>query len=230
MKLTVKVFLMFFSVLFIGEAIAQTPAYKLSMADRHRISEAAIEGLHNDDVLVFRLSSNYRKIQEIERLYSNESDEIKRARFENMLMEVQEKTKKESIILINAFDKNYEFSEVLFLYDTAMVSLNSGVEKGIFLNENLEIDSSIELKGRNYWVSYFGRNPTGQTKSDVEGFVTMNSELELLPPPFPYFVFKLKSPYIFMINYEKAYLNAAVKKFNKHLDEYHARAQVLDKY
>lgn len=133
----------------------------------------------SDGVLVVRLNSNHRKITELERLINDPGVEEKtKKRFRKMLETTREETRQESLDMMKAFDGNYNFSKVLFMYDTASLSLKNGVQNGYFINGALEVDPAISLDEADWLLLYFSH-------PSPAGFVLLDQQLEPVQRPFP---------------------------------------------
>jgi hypothetical protein len=139
-------------------------------------------------ILVVRLSTNNRKLTELERLANNaELKASNREKFSSMAETVKAETRLENRQLMEAFAEKYTFSEVLFMYDTSIQALKNGVRKGIFLNGNLEPDPSLSLADEQWLMAYYGE-PISSGKTFVEGLVISDRKLDMMPDPFPSFV------------------------------------------
>lgn len=129
--------------------------------------------------LVVRLSSNHRKITELERLANSpDANEKSKARFKKMLEQTRTETRQEGLDVMKAFANNYNFSKVLFMYDTASVQLKKGVMGGYFLNKDLEVDPSIQLENDNWLLIYFRHESPAS-------FMLLDQEFEAVQHPFP---------------------------------------------
>ena len=130
-------------------------------------------------VLIVRLNSNDRKIKELERLVNSPgTNEKSKKRFRKMLDSTLAETRQESLDIMKAFDGNYNFSEVLFMYDTASFSLKEGAKNGFFLNRELETDKSIRL-GNDSWLMIYFRHESPAL------FILLDSQNEPVQRPFP---------------------------------------------
>ncbi len=105
--------------------------------------------------------------------------------------------------IMMAYRDNYNFGKVYFIYSSANDSLMSGARKGIFLDTNLTVDPTIEIKENFYLVAESDNiynssigfipedsarkvkehgNPSGQ----VVDIVVKNKYGHQLKKPFPY--------------------------------------------
>ncbi|MEL6865640.1 MAG: hypothetical protein AAFP19_14530 [Bacteroidota bacterium] len=145
-----------------------------------------------DGALIVRIPSKASKIAELERL--SKSTELSAKTRERMRAQLAQ-TKAERDLytreLMAAFNAYYDFSTVYFAYDTAFTRLNKGQKTGLFLNEDLEIDPVIDLTDRPYLVLRTGTTDPSYT-SGIEAMIFMDSDMEDLTKPFPYYV-KMKS-------------------------------------
>ena len=133
----------------------------------------------SEGVLVVRLSSNNRKMKELERLANSpDASEKNKKRFQKMLETTREEGRQESLDVMKSFDGNYNFSKVLFMYDTASLQLKNGVKSGYFLNRELKVDPSISLEYDDWLMIYFRHeSPTL--------FVLLDRQFEQVQRPFP---------------------------------------------
>lgn len=142
-----------------------------------------------------------------------------------MLETTRSETEWESAVLRRAFTENYQFSKVLFLFDTASASLKKGVRRGIFLNPAAaasEIDNSIVMENAPYLLVSYGSGTSGATMLRV-----MDKTGEVMRSPFPYFAtyksfaaFLLNlPPYTSLMREEKRRIRS-VKKLNDKFEKY----------
>ena len=160
MKTMKSSFFLFSLFLFTGNISAQYDAnaqqYGQTRAER---SEAAIQAIESikKGVLVFRLSSEVKKINEIDKLIEKaEADGTKKSRLEKLRSKTIKEAEEMNHGLYDAFENNFEFADVLFVYDTSIHNLYSGVQSGYFLNKDLEVDPEINLDNRTFRVARFG--------------------------------------------------------------------------
>jgi hypothetical protein len=133
----------------------------------------------SEGVLIVRLNSNDRKIRELERLLNSpEVKEKSRKRFRKMLDRTREETRQESLDIMKAFDGNYNFSKVLFMYDTASLHLKNGENSGYFLNRELQHDAGISLEDERWHMFYFRHESPAL-------FFLLNQQNEQVQRPFP---------------------------------------------
>lgn len=148
---------------------------------REATREAAIDMLKqlSGGVLVVRLNSNNRKMTELERLINDPGvAEKTKKRFRKMLETTREETRQESLDMMKAFAGNYNFSRVLFMYDTASLLLKNGVQHGYFINSSLEVDPAASLENEDWLLVYF------QHQSPA-GFVLLDQQFDWVQKPFP---------------------------------------------
>ncbi len=132
-----------------------------------------------EGTLVVRLQSNARKIRELEKILSDTlRNDPQRRRLQMMLDETLAQTPRESREIMKAFDGNYNFSKVLFLYDTASFRLLGGERYGYFLDRNLQVDTSLRLEGDNWLMIYFRHESPSL-------FKLLDRQLEPVRQPFP---------------------------------------------
>ena len=225
-KVQLKLIFIFFIGLFFSiDCLAQ----KLSRADRRAIAERAIEDLENGS-LVLRLKSKRNKIRELNKLLANPDlnvNNVLKSRLKKKLERTIADRDRYNLILIKAFETHYTFSDVYYMYDTATISLRDGERKGIFLNEKMELDPSIEMKEGPFFIMR-GGNTDNTTTTGISGLVVMNAELEDMQRPFPYFTRSKKIDNFFRrLFFPKKFIgsnaNDAVKQFERNLYKYAAK-------
>ncbi|MCF8247920.1 MAG: hypothetical protein K9J37_22305 [Saprospiraceae bacterium] len=181
----------------------------------------AMEVLKNG-TLVVRLSTNVRKIAALEKMVANTTREKDRQRFEKMLAETQEDTRNHNLWLMEAFQKNYTFSKLLFMPDTAAISLKGGVRKGIFYSPELQIDPSLSLES-DFLVAFNGNNTSDQ-KTGNEGINVLDQNMQTLSAPFPFFTGRTSIRRMFEETFNKTteldHYKQLVMKFQQKLVEF----------
>jgi len=106
---------------------------------RNYIAEWQIHQLADSGALIVRLPSKQKLIQILTNNQQNKQVE-----------QIQKQRDYENTIIIKAFLTNYNFSPVYFTYDYLSLDIIKGKLKDVFLNENLQIDSTIYLKQTYY--------------------------------------------------------------------------------
>lgn len=159
-------------------ALGQSAGVYIASANEKERAEQLLEKL-STGVLIVRLHSDRRKIDELERLSSRPGmDEKAKKRFHKMLETTREENLAENRAIMDAIHLNYDFSEIFFMHDTASHLLKSGAKSGYFLNQDLEIDPSITLNNDNWLILHLRR------ESPVL-FVVLDQELNQVTRPFP---------------------------------------------
>jgi hypothetical protein len=124
-------------------------------ADEKMQSREMLSALHNGTLIV-RLNSNHRKMKELERLSTTPGmTEKKRRQFRELLQTTAAETRQENSDIYYVFSTYYNFSKVLYLYDTASLQLKSGVKSGYFLDSSLQVSPSIRLDDDDWLLVYF---------------------------------------------------------------------------
>ncbi|KAA3652269.1 MAG: hypothetical protein DWP98_01460 [Bacteroidetes bacterium] len=124
--------------------------------------------------------------------------------------EVEETQRKLNLGIINSFRKNYTYSKVEFFYSYNSESVRNGELSNIFLDDSLNVDSSIiiETSEKLFTVGYqkidqdsiqiFDQNTYGDGKPpratyyggpdfSFNAFVIMTQQFQQLDRPFPYY-------------------------------------------
>lgn len=158
----------------------------LNLKERRELAAENIKKLEKG-LLIVRLESQQKKIETFQELIGggklNEKTEKKiRSRLEGTMA----KTESASKAIIKAFHEKYRFSDFLFMFDTASVSLKNGAQSGIFINKDLEVDPTLTLDNRPWFVLRFGATSADSGQS-IEAMVIMDDTFEDLQSPFPYY-------------------------------------------
>jgi len=115
--------------------------------------------------------------------------------------------------LIQSFQENYSFSEILFIPDSLVSKVESGDFGPYFLNSNARIDSSIH---------YSNSNPIKLVQQyDQEWQIKVRNHM--IPNPFPNYYIYRNGLYGFLGNetFEKMY-NRVASVFQKRFDQFFA--------
>ncbi|TAK33268.1 MAG: hypothetical protein EPO28_17290 [Saprospiraceae bacterium] len=183
----IATFLVFASAAF-GQYDADTEPYdSLTAGQRKEMALHAIHAIKNG-VLILRLESNHRKIEEMERLAgSTDLNEEEKSKWQTRVAAVKEDTRRRNKWLVDAFAAKYDFSRLLIMYDTATQLLKQDLRSGYFLNQNLELDAAASLGEAPYRLVRFGK-ASYERSSSANGLVLLDEEFRELLSPFPYFV------------------------------------------
>lgn len=131
-----------------------------------------------------RVPTNHRKTLEIERILASKKLKKKnKERLETQLREARRQKETMKNNLETAFKNYYDFSEVILMYDTAMIHLKNGIRANIFLTDL----SPQFFENKPVYTLRYGytdvRNTTG-----IEAWILTNAENEDLVSPFPYYI------------------------------------------
>jgi len=158
------------------------PFDTLGYESRAEQAAAAIKDL-KDGVLVVRLRSDQRKIEALEgQLATPNLKEKYRQRLQKLLDDTRREKEVENKSLVAAFRKHFDFSEVLFMYDTATYLVKKGLQEGYFLNDSLQADPHLSLQGRPFRLVRFGSKSGMKQRKSLIG---MDLDFRDLPAPFP---------------------------------------------
>ena len=139
-------------------------------------------------VLIIRLPTLQRKIEELTRLSESEKlSKGQRKRYGKLLRQAMEERDRDRKAYMDAFNELYTFSEVLYTSDTSTLTLKRGVESGYFLNEQMEVEPSISIAGRPYFIMKMGTIQQKDNLSGVEAALILNRDFELMRSPFPFY-------------------------------------------
>ncbi|GIV31629.1 MAG: hypothetical protein KatS3mg029_0980 [Saprospiraceae bacterium] len=161
----------------------EEPFDTLGRENRIQKAAAAIEALH-DGVLIVRLSSNQRKIEALSgQLATPNLSEKQRLRLQQQLDQTRQLTRTENEGLVRAFRKYFDFTKVLFMYDTAVWQLRQGRQSGFFLDDSLRVDPRISLENKPWRMARYGSSSGMSTRKSI---AALDRKFRELPPPFPH--------------------------------------------
>ncbi|MCI5083896.1 MAG: hypothetical protein MRY78_19520 [Saprospiraceae bacterium] len=183
-------------------------------------AKAAIKSL-KQGILIVSLTSNHKKIKALQKLAnSDQLSEKKRERVRDQLATTLAETAFQNKLIRQAFEDNYTFSEVRYIYDTANVHLDQlETAPPIFLGESLDVDPQLSWENEDILVARFGLTD-GANTARAEAMMIMDAEMQELPDPFPHAIkmttFTFVADKIFAPKeaFEKN-INSRVKKLNK---------------
>jgi|GEM_PF-3494460 len=166
-----------------GEAFEMRKLAKQAALDSARANIKLLK----ENTLVVRLRTGSNKIKALDKQIGlpNTSDKAKQ-RYQAMKDKTINEIQQENQMLMSAFKTNYTFSKVVFMPDTLSGQLKKGVKSGIFLNDKLEIDSSISFQGH-FFLTYYGESDYDDN-TNVEGLNIFDERFEPLKYPFPSFI------------------------------------------
>lgn len=164
-------------------------AYKMNKLAKQAALDSAKANIKllKQNTLVVRLRTGASKIKALNRQINspNVNDKL-RKRYQSMLDKARAEIRAENLILMDAFKEHYTFSNVVFMPDTMSLNLKKGAKKGIFLNEKLEIDTTIFFQGH-FFLAYYGESDYDDN-STLEGLNIFDERFEPLKYPFPSFI------------------------------------------
>jgi hypothetical protein len=164
-----------------------------------------------DDTLVIALTS-YEDEEDIYKRaikYGNKDVEKNKTRLAKLI----NRRKVEYQNMINAFEDNFSFAEILYMPDSLVHSFERGEERPFFLNTNGELDPSI---------TYNNRSPIKiLQQGGIQWTVVIGNKI--LPNPFPngYNYKNGLAVFLGIASHEKITLNLA-KTFQKRFERYYS--------
>ena len=186
------------------------------------------EAAHNqiselkNGVLLVRLSTSTAKIN----AYKSIGKEAEAA-------ETEKEQRSINLEIMQAFKRKFDFCRVEFFLATDSRKVREDNLKGIFLDENLNVDSTITVDPRQaVYAAEFGS--TGGSSSggiDISALVIMDRNLVKLQKPFPYYTRALFTATdgqadktflaVPLLPFTPMTYDRTVEKMNKSLHEYH---------
>lgn len=136
-----------------------------------------------EGALIVLLRSEHKRIYQLEILSrSSEYSTKQQANILKKIAAIKEEAQLKNEALIEGFRTKYRFSDFYFAYDTSLVSIQKGTQKGIFVNNAQEIDETITMKAKHIYLCRYGLISTSQQK---EGLLITDIKGERIPRPFP---------------------------------------------
>lgn len=176
---------LFIFFLVVKHSIAQEVVIFESVDAEVERSEAALAAIRNG-YLIIRLESNSKKIASLEKTLKNPKLKPKaKERLNKLLEDTKTATRQNNQTILQAFKKAYEFSPVRFMYDYDTPKLKDRQMSGYFLNDFLELDSTIQLDTFSFVTGRFGRTDPQESGQSVEAIILTDSDLKDLKKPFP---------------------------------------------
>ena len=130
------------------------------------------------NALLIRLKSYKRQIALAE---NNNNTELR-----NKIIKRRDTDNKE---IINAFNKEFHFCPVYFFYNTDTKKILNNEFENVFLNVNLQKDTSIHFSSKKYLIGEFGESLiNNNTDFSNYGIYITDEKLNIIPNPFPNFV------------------------------------------
>ncbi len=149
-----------------------------------------------EGVLIVRLTSELKKINALNELLENgDLSYNTRSQLPERIKKIKIDRDTENALWIEHFKTFYNFSEVLFAYDTLRKeALWNDDGKNCFLGADMKIDPSLSLNGRSYLMLYKGNISDG---SGAEAVIFRDANFKQVEKPFPYYVKTTGVMYVF---------------------------------
>jgi hypothetical protein len=186
-------------------------------------AQAAIASL-KQGTLVVRLPSQRTKLEAMQAVMDDpNTSEAARRRLQTQKEFTIADTREFNLNARSAFQDNYDFSALLFIFDHSTDELQDGRSSGIFLDSTLEVDEAIQLRDPPFFFLRFG-----STSSGVEAMVITDEHFRDLSKPFPFYQrlndfssFMNSIFFLFSPNRKEEDIQRVVDKLNKKLYKYH---------
>ncbi len=134
--------------------------------------------------LVIRLRTKHKKLVALNKSLNNKGlSKKQRKRTKKVIQTTIRERDKFNQEIVSAFYDLYDFSEFYVIHDTSSIYLKNGIKKGIFLNKQMEIDSSISISDKAYFILHEGS--TNEKGIILNGLIVTTSEGDLPDRPFP---------------------------------------------
>jgi len=176
-----------------------------------KLAYRQVDELKNGIVMV-RLRTSELKINKLLEMNKN-------AKAANLKSE----QKQANLRIIRAFRNYFDFCpiySVYFFYSSSSDQIRARNFKGIFLNDDLEVDHRLIVTTEHVFVLEVGDVDMETFGTHIEGIGVMNTNFELLKKPFPYYVREKKSD----IPIFNRGIEGMVKLLNRELKSFHKRS------
>lgn len=148
-------------------------ALRKSLDSKNQSTEELVQSLHKGVLLVMLPTTNEK---EIKRLRSEgKTDEIE-------MLETDLRIRNTKVV--REFNKHFAFCPVYYFMDTSIYKVMSGNTKGIFVNYNLQSDTSIEVNTDNFFIASFCEDVSEYTKRKHFGLFVYDKQMAQMEKPF----------------------------------------------
>lgn len=139
-----------------------------------------------EGTLVVRLKSHEKKLKKINELIKgNDIDNSYKKRLEDKRDYIVQNRDRFNQELVAAFNTQYNFSTVVFMFDKDLKKFKEGKRELLFLDQHLDyISEPPSLPGSIY---YFGEGQTNTSGNSISGLLVMDTKSQQLPSWFPNF-------------------------------------------
>lgn len=206
-----KLLIILFCLLFdLHHAQCQESSDAENLKNPKLLAEQQINNL-KDGVLMVRLDTREAQLNSLKRSGNHQA-----------YLQFKEKVDSTNLVIINSFKNLYDFSRVVFFTSDQTLRVQMGFWDGAFVNDSLEIDSSISIEpGTPIFVCDLGPVRLPAFENSTPGIVIMDIELNPLEKPFPFFVKQYKGvPGLERIEPEM------IQMMNKRLNDFYKKSNV----
>lgn len=148
-------------------------ALRKSLESKNQSIEEQVLHYHKGALLVMLTTTNEKEIKRLR-------EEGRGADINLLETDVMIRNNK----VIKEFNKNFTFCPVYYFLDTSIYKVMSGSTKGIFVNYNLQLDTSIILNTENYFIASFCEDISEYTKRKHFGLFVYDKQMNQLENPF----------------------------------------------
>jgi hypothetical protein len=190
-------------------------------------AKKAVEDLH-DGALIIRLPTEYKKLKELEKMMEDAEGKKSKLKYltrrRNSILRQRDSL---TNTLIDLFSRNYHFSSIYFLPDTAADAFMNGKREGIFWNTSHESDPGIRMTEESFVISRIGRTEVSSS-TGIMAIIFQDSEALDLERPFPYYIrmFSLKNQFLSSLDNEavvsRKELEPRIIRWNSRLNAFFA--------
>lgn len=148
-------------------------ALRKSLDSKNQSTEELVQHLHKGVLLVMLPTTNEKEIKRLRE--ERKTDEIE-------MLEADLRIRNTKVV--REFNKNFAFCPVYYFMDTSIYKVIAGNTKGIFVNYNLQPDTTIEVNTDNYFIASFCEDVSDYTKRKHFGLFVYDKQMVQMEKPF----------------------------------------------
>lgn len=148
-------------------------ALRKSLDSKNQSTEELVQHHHKGVLLVMLPTTNEKEIKRLRAAGKNEEIEM---------LEADLRIRNNKVV--REFNKNFAFCPVYYFMDTSIYRVVAGNTKGIFVNYNLQADTTIEVNTDNFFIASFCEDVSEYTKRKHFGLFVYDKQMVQMEKPF----------------------------------------------
>jgi hypothetical protein len=148
-------------------------ALRRSLDGHHKTLVDQVSEYHKGVMLVMLVTPNENEIKRL--LKDGRQDEVDLLRDE---------IKQRNNRVIKEFNRTFSFAPTFFFMDTSIYKITSGNLNGVFVNGNMDLDTTIKVNTDNYFIASFCEDISNYTKRKHFGLFVYDKQMNQLEKPF----------------------------------------------